>query len=137
MLEAVLCSQDGFVKNEDLSDVTYEVFDMFPANKERKFSMKTIDQKRFLEFSSYFKELQLNTLEINFSLDNFVKWEFKNAKKKGADVNVFIQIESAISKNEARRKIGLVLENHPEYVGKIIISLKQEDKIYFWGCNQF
>jgi hypothetical protein len=66
-----------------------------------------------------------------------LEWEFRNAKKKGADVNVFIQIESAISKNEARRKIGLVLENHPEYVGKIIISLKQENKIYFWDCKQF
>jgi hypothetical protein len=66
-----------------------------------------------------------------------LEWEFRNAKKKGADVNVFIQIESAISKNEARRKIGLVLENHPEYIGKIIISFTQENKIYFWDCSQF
>jgi hypothetical protein len=62
------------------------------------------------------------------------EWEFRGAKKKGKDTNVFVNIESNISMAEARRKIGLVLKDHPEYTGEIIISLKGE-KTCFWDTG--
>ena len=51
---------------------------------------------------------------------------------------MFISIESNISKNEARRRIGMVLERHPEYTGKIVVSfnaLTAAEKIYFWDTT--
>jgi len=67
-----------------------------------------------------------------------LEWEFGNAKGKGNDTNVFITIESNISKHEARRRIGMVLERHPEYTGKIVVSFNSsnaEEKIYFWDTT--
>jgi len=61
-----------------------------------------------------------------------LEWEFGDAKGKGNDANVFISIESNISKHEARRRIGMVLERHPEYTGKIVVSFKAGEKLYFW-----
>jgi hypothetical protein len=66
-----------------------------------------------------------------------LEWEFRKAKEKGDDTNVFISINSDISRHEARRRIGLVLERHPEYTGKITVSFNAEDKIYFWDTNDF
>jgi len=70
-----------------------------------------------------------------------LEWEFGDVKeRKGADTNIFISIESNISKNEARRRIGMVLERHPEYTGKIVVSfnaLTAEEKIYFWDTSDF
>jgi hypothetical protein len=65
-----------------------------------------------------------------------LEWEFKDAKKKGKDANVFLNIESDIPKNEVRRRIALVLERHPEYTGKITVSLR-DGKIYFWNSDSF
>jgi SPP1 gp7 family putative phage head morphogenesis protein len=65
-----------------------------------------------------------------------LEWEFRDAKKKGKDVNVFLNIESDIPKNEVRRRIALVLERHPEYTGKITVSLR-DGKIYFWDSDSF
>jgi hypothetical protein len=67
-----------------------------------------------------------------------LEWEFGDAKGKGNDTNVFINIESNISKYEAQRRIGMVLERHPEYTGKIIVSFNAftaEEKIYFWDTT--
>jgi len=61
-----------------------------------------------------------------------LEWEFGEAKKKGNDTNVFISIESSISKHEAWRRIVMVLERHPEYTGKIVVSFNAGEKIYFW-----
>jgi len=69
-----------------------------------------------------------------------LEWEFRKAKGKGNDTNVFISIESDISKDETRRRIGMVLKRHPEYTGKIIVSFnsfKVEEKIYFWDTSDF
>jgi hypothetical protein len=70
-----------------------------------------------------------------------LEWEFGDAKeRKGNDANIFINIESSISKNEARRRIGMVLERHAEYTGKIIVSfnaLTAAEKIYFWDTSDF
>jgi len=65
-----------------------------------------------------------------------LEWEFGNIKGKGKDVNVFINIESSISKNEVRRRIRQVLDRHPEYTGKIIVSI-QGDRTYFWDTRSF
>ena len=51
-----------------------------------------------------------------------VERRFSQAKDKGDDVNVFMNIDTDISSAETRRRITLVLERHPEYTGKIIIS---------------
>jgi hypothetical protein len=68
-----------------------------------------------------------------------LEWEFGDAKeKKGNDTNMFLSIESNISKNEARRRIGLVLERHPEYTGKIVVSFNAftaAEKIYSWDTT--
>jgi len=66
-----------------------------------------------------------------------LEWEFGDAKGKGNDTNVFISIESKINKHEARRRIGMVLERHPEYTGKIVVSFNAEGKIYFWDTMDF
>jgi hypothetical protein len=65
-----------------------------------------------------------------------IESEFGDAKKKGKGINVFVNIESDIGKDEARRRIGLVLGRHPDYTGKIIVSLK-DGKTYFWDSGSF
>ena len=65
------------------------------------------------------------------------QWEFRYAKKKGADTNVYINDLSGISKNEARHRIWLVLRRHPEYTGKIIVSFENGSEIYFWDTGDF
>jgi SPP1 gp7 family putative phage head morphogenesis protein len=65
-----------------------------------------------------------------------LEWEFGDAKKKGKDVNNFLNIESDIPKNEVRRRIALVLRRHPEYTGKITVSLR-DGKTYFWDSSSF
>ncbi|GHV84462.1 hypothetical protein AGMMS50230_00700 [Spirochaetia bacterium] len=64
------------------------------------------------------------------------EWEFRDAKRKDNDVNVYINAEMDISKAEARRRIGLVLKKHPEYTGKIVVSLNR-GKTYFWDTSSF
>lgn len=63
--------------------------------------------------------------------------EFRDAKKKGVDVNVFIHIESNICYNEAKRRIKLAINDHPEYKGLIILSLLSEEKLYIWDTDKF
>jgi hypothetical protein len=65
------------------------------------------------------------------------QWEFRYAKKKGVDTNVYINIISDISKEEARRRIWLVLRRHPEYTGEIIISFDDGKKTHFWDTSFF
>ena len=65
-----------------------------------------------------------------------IEKSFGNAKKKGNGVNVFLNVESKISINEVRRRIGLVLERHPEHTGKIIISVGG-GRPYYWDSSSF
>jgi hypothetical protein len=65
-----------------------------------------------------------------------IERRFKEAKEKGADTNVFINIDLNVSIRETKRRISLVLNRHPEYTGKIIISI-QGDKTYFWDTLDF
>ena len=80
-----------------------------------------------------------NSAEQRRNLRKELRQAYILAKKgKGNDTNVFISIESNISKHEAQRRIGMVLERHPEYTGKIIVSfnaLTTEEKIYFWDTT--
>jgi hypothetical protein len=65
------------------------------------------------------------------------QWEFRYAKKKGTDTNVYINDLSGISKDEARHRIWLVLRRHPEYTGQIIISFENGGRTYFWDTSSF
>jgi len=75
MLAAVLCSENGFVKNAALSDATHDVFDMVLGNKQRLFSLLkeyTQDPKLY----QLFRGLQFNTLSISFTIGALVKLTF-------------------------------------------------------------
>jgi len=65
-----------------------------------------------------------------------IEWQFGAAKKKGFDTNMFITVEQKISINEIRRRIGLVLERHPEYTGQIIVSTS-DGNVYSWTTEGF
>ena len=64
------------------------------------------------------------------------EWEFRDAKKKGIDTNVYINVLSNISKDEAWRRVKLVLERHPEFTGKIVISWRG-GKPHFGDTHNF
>jgi len=63
-----------------------------------------------------------------------IEFRFGEAKKKGNGVNVFMNIEINVSIDEVKRRINLVLRRHPEYNGKIIVSLGGEQP-YFWDTG--
>jgi hypothetical protein len=65
-----------------------------------------------------------------------VEKEFGDAKNKGKGINVFLNIDSDISREEVRRRIGLVLDRHPDYTGKIIVSMKG-GRPHFWETSSF
>jgi hypothetical protein len=65
-----------------------------------------------------------------------LEWEFRKAKRKGDDVNVFINVESGVSRNETEHRIKLVLDRHPEFIGKIVISWRG-GKPHFGDTNSF
>jgi hypothetical protein len=65
-----------------------------------------------------------------------IERRFSEAKEKDSAINVFINVDSNVSKDEARRRIGGVLGRHPDYTGKIIVSFKGK-KTYFWDSGSF
>ena len=65
-----------------------------------------------------------------------IETRFREAKEKGNSVNVFLNINANISIHEARRRVGLVLYRHPEYTGKIIVSIGGKNP-YFWDTSGF
>jgi len=75
LLEAVLCSEEGFVKNDELSDDEYDIFDLVPGNKQRSFALlKEYSQEPKLY--QLFRGLQANTLNISFTIGAVVKLTF-------------------------------------------------------------
>ena len=73
-----------------------------------------------------------------------LEWTFGDAKKKGDATNVFISVESDIPKKEARRRVSQVLKRHPEYTGKIVLSIPSGKtiktgeityNIFFWNSD--
>ena len=65
-----------------------------------------------------------------------IETRFSEAKKKADNINVFLNIDSSVDIGEARRRIRQVLNRHPEYTGKIVVSL-QGGKTYFWDTSSF
>jgi len=65
-----------------------------------------------------------------------IETRFGNAKEKGDNVNVFLYIDTNVDISEVRRRIGLVLNRHPEYTGKITISIRGNET-YFWDTSSF
>jgi len=65
-----------------------------------------------------------------------IETRFSDAKKKGTGTNVYMYIDSKTSKDEVRHRIGLVLGRHPEYTGKIIVSIMGGTP-HFWDSSSF
>jgi len=65
-----------------------------------------------------------------------IETRFSEAKKKADKINVFLNIDSNVGLDEVRRRIEQVLSRHPEYTGKIIVSIKGENT-YFWDTRDF
>jgi len=63
-----------------------------------------------------------------------LEWEFRKARRKGDDINIFINIESGVSMDETRRRIKLVLDRHPEFTGKIVVSWRG-GSLHFWDAD--
>jgi hypothetical protein len=68
---------------------------------------------------------------------------FSDAKNKGREhsgaasaINVFLTIESYISRHEARHRIDMVLARHPDDTGSIIVSFA-DGRTYFWDTSGF
>jgi hypothetical protein len=75
LLEAVLCSEEGFVKNTALSDSDTNVYDMVIGNKQRSFALlKEYTQEPKLY--QLFRGLQINTAAISFTISAVVKMTF-------------------------------------------------------------
>jgi hypothetical protein len=73
--EALLCSEDGWVENTDLSDVDKEVYDLIPGAKQRLFYLLkeyTQDPARY----QLFRGLQVNSLNIQFTVNSLVNAQF-------------------------------------------------------------
>jgi hypothetical protein len=65
-----------------------------------------------------------------------IERKLSEAKSKSKDMNVFMNIDSNIDIDEVIRRIKQVLDRHPEYSGKIIVSLKG-NMTYFWDTIDF
>jgi len=75
LIEAVLCSESGFVLDSGLSDDNYNVYALVPSNKQRTFALlKEYSQEPKLY--QLFKGLQINTLNIAFTIGSLVKLTF-------------------------------------------------------------
>jgi len=75
LLAAVLCSEDGFVKNAALSVDGLEVYDMVPGNKQRIFALLK-EYAQDPKLYQLFKGIQINTLSISFTISALVKLTF-------------------------------------------------------------
>jgi hypothetical protein len=65
-----------------------------------------------------------------------VEQEFSDAKTKDKAANVFLNIDSDISRHEVWRRIVMVLERHPDYTGEIVVSF-QGKSTYFLDTGIF
>jgi hypothetical protein len=75
LLAALLCSDNGWVKNAALSDSSKDVYDLVPGTKQRTFYMLkefTQEPKRY----QLFKGLQVNTLNAQFTVQSLVNLQF-------------------------------------------------------------
>jgi hypothetical protein len=65
-----------------------------------------------------------------------VEQEFSDAKVKNRAANVFMNIDSNLSRDEVRRRIAMVIDRHPDYTGEIVVSF-QGKSTYFWDTGNF
>ena len=65
-----------------------------------------------------------------------VEQEFSDAKTKDKAANVFMNIDSDISRHEVWRRIVMVLDRHPDYTGKIVVSFRGKNT-YFLDTGSF
>jgi len=65
-----------------------------------------------------------------------VEQEFSDAKTKDKTANVFLNIDSDISKHEVWRRIVMVLDRHQDYTGGIVVSF-QGKSTYFLDTGIF
>jgi hypothetical protein len=63
-----------------------------------------------------------------------VEQEFSDANTKNSNANDYLYIESNISKQETKRRISMVLNRHPDYTGKIVVSF-QGNSAYYWNTE--
>jgi hypothetical protein len=75
LFKAVLCSEEGFVKNAGLSGKRFDVFDMVLGNKQRAFSLLK-EYSQDPKLYQLFNGLQFNTLGISFTIGALVKLTF-------------------------------------------------------------
>jgi uncharacterized protein YjdB len=73
--EALLCSEEGWVKNTSLSDAAKDVYDIVPGAKQRSFYLlKEYTQDPVLY--QLFRGLQVNSLNIQFTVNSLVNVQF-------------------------------------------------------------
>ena len=65
-----------------------------------------------------------------------IEQEFSDAKIKDKAANVFMNIDSDISRYEVRRRIVMVLDRHLDYTREIVVSF-QGKITYFWDTGDF
>jgi hypothetical protein len=65
---------------------------------------------------------------------NKIERRYTNAKEKAYNINVFINIDSSVDIVEAKRRLKRAIARHPEYTGKIIVSIRGEEA-YFWDTD--
>jgi len=75
LLEAVLCSEEGFVKNAGLSGKRLDVYDMVLGNKQRSFALLK-EYSQDPKLYQLFRGLQVNTLTMSFTIGALVKLTF-------------------------------------------------------------
>jgi hypothetical protein len=65
---------------------------------------------------------------------NKIERRYTNAKEKAYNINVFLNIDSRVDIVEAKRRLKRAIARHPEYTGKIIVSIRGEE-INFWDTD--
>jgi hypothetical protein len=75
LLAALLCSDDGWVKNTVLSDATKDVWDLIGGSKHRTFYLlkEFIQEPRRYQV---FRKLEVNTLNAQFTVQSLVNLQF-------------------------------------------------------------
>jgi len=53
-----------------------------------------------------------------------------------SDISEIQAVKKYINRHEVRRRIVMVLDRHPDYTGKIVVSF-QGKSIYFWDTSSF
>ena len=92
LLEAVLCSENGFELDSLSSSPVRQVYNLIPGNKQRTFALlKEFTQEPKLY--QFFKGLQFNTLNISLTIGALVKLTFGLMGKNNPELEEFPPVE--------------------------------------------